>query len=124
MIKNTKSLTGFPSDLSLPRPGILLVLPALFVITTSRAQAQTTSGRAADSAYISQGESDWAESMAKHNATAVGRILADDFIEIGVTGTRYTKTDAGQLPAIRCCFQPCRLARDSILWRCSHCIWE
>ena len=93
MIKKTKSLTGLPFDLSLTRAGILLVLPALFVITTT-AQAQTTSGRAADSAYISQGESHWAESMANHNANAVGRILVDDFIEIGVTGTRYTKTDA------------------------------
>lgn len=92
MIKNMKSLTRFLSDLSLMRAGILLVLTALFVITTT-ARAQT-SGRAADSAYIRQGESDWAESMAKHNANAVGRILADDFIEIGTTGTRYTKTDA------------------------------
>jgi len=74
------------------RPRLLLALPVLLV-ATSLAQAQAA-GRAADSAYISQGESEWAESMTKHDASALDRILADDFIEVGETGELYSKAEA------------------------------
>jgi hypothetical protein len=75
------------------RPGLLLILP-LLLIAASLARAQAAGGRAADSAYISQGESEWAESMTKHNASALDRILADDFIEVGETGELFSKAEA------------------------------
>jgi hypothetical protein len=93
MIKNQKRLAGRRYELCLVRLSFLLSLPALLILTPA-VQGQGTGDRAADSAYISKGESDWAESIAKHNASAVGRVLADDFIEIGATGTHYSKAEA------------------------------
>jgi ketosteroid isomerase-like protein len=44
-----------------------------------------------DSAYIRRAESDWAESMASNDASVLERVLADDFVETAIDGTRLFK---------------------------------
>ena len=78
---------------------ILLVGGALLLAPWSQSRAQNA-GHAADSAYIAHAESEWAEAEVKGNAPALDRILADDFIEIGSTGKRYSKADAVNFRAV------------------------
>jgi hypothetical protein len=64
------------------------------------ARAQGNASHAADSGYITHAESVWAQAELTGNAQALGRIIADDFIEIGATGKRYSKADAINFRAV------------------------
>jgi len=82
---------------------VLLFLDALLLAPCS-ASAQSDSTRhanhAADRAYIARAESEWAQAEIHGDAPALNRILADDFIEIGPTGMRYSKADAVNFRAV------------------------
>jgi len=60
----------------------------------SAAPAISSAEPAEDRGYLWQAESDWAESVASHDASVLERILADDFIGVHADGTRYSKADA------------------------------
>ena len=85
------------------RSSILLVVGGL-LLAPCAVSAQSDSTRrafhAADSAYIAHAESEWAQAEIHGDVPALDRILADDFIEIGPTGTRYSKTDAVNFRAV------------------------
>jgi ketosteroid isomerase-like protein len=83
------------------RPRLLMILPLLTApaplsAQTSHAQATRVPASGApssDSAYIRQAESDWAESMASGDTSTLERVLADDFVETAIDGTRLFKAD-------------------------------
>jgi Domain of unknown function (DUF4440) len=60
----------------------------------SAAPAMSSAEPAEDRGYLWQAESDWAESLATHDASVLERILADDFIGVHADGTHYSKADA------------------------------
>jgi len=71
------------------------IYSALIIATLLSASAFTQNDdQASDRAYIHQAESDWAESAANQDCGAMERILADDFVGVGVDGTHYTKVEA------------------------------
>lgn len=68
---------------------------ALLIATLLSSSAFTQNDvQASDRAYIRQSESDWAESVASQDCGVMERILADDFVGVGVDGVHYTKAQA------------------------------
>jgi hypothetical protein len=54
---------------------------------------------AADLDYICRSESQWAQSVANGDAAVAIRILADDYVGIGSSGRRFTKSEMAAQPA-------------------------
>jgi ketosteroid isomerase-like protein len=83
------------------RSGLFVILPSslaialLSTVDTTRPSKDALASRApmSDSALIRQAESEWAESMASNDASVLERLLADDFVETAVDGTRMFKPE-------------------------------
>jgi len=72
--------------------GSLLV--ALPLLAMSLALAQSTDDHASERVYITQAESDWAESVVTNDVSVLERILANDLVGVDIDGSHYSKADA------------------------------
>jgi|ERR1700722_2562369 len=74
----------------------IFALALLLAFSTSplSSHAQADDSHAADTAYIHQAESDWAESVATNDVSVLDRILADDFVGVDIDGSHYSKANA------------------------------
>ncbi len=66
----------------------------LIAVLLSPSALSQKDDRTSDRAYIHQAESDWAESAASQDCGVMERIMAEDFVGVGVDGTHYTKAQA------------------------------
>jgi len=74
----------------------ILAFALLLAFSTNSlaSHAQANDSHAADTAYIHQAESDWAESVVTNDVGVLDRILADDFVGVDIDGSHYSKVDA------------------------------
>lgn len=74
-----------------------LVFTILIVTTSSLAPAQTTNEKVAPKTSlqmeITRVEEEWHSAMTRHDADAVDRILADEFISVGGNGKSQNKAE-------------------------------
>jgi ketosteroid isomerase-like protein len=92
----TPASTSAPAPTAAPAPeaSVAPAPAATPAPAASAAPAMSSAEPAEDRGYVWQAESDWAESVATHDASVLERILADDFIGVHADGTHYSKADA------------------------------
>jgi ketosteroid isomerase-like protein len=72
---------------------LILWIVALGFLFSPATRAQTSGEQREAEDYIRQSESEWAESVATGDVTAIERILAEDFVGIDPKGKQYSKKE-------------------------------